>query len=69
MQINIDDITVEASYAGPRLDKSTDEIDGEWCKTLMKHQKDQKTLHKKYVCMLIRKCQELFEKEASLVDV
>jgi len=28
--INIDDIVVEAAYAGPRLEKSTDEIDSKW---------------------------------------
>lgn len=51
--VNIEDIVVESSYSGPRLEKSTDEIDTEWVKKLMQYQKDQKTLHKRYTCMII----------------
>jgi serine/threonine-protein phosphatase 5 len=69
VSINIDDITVEASYDGPRLEKSTDEIDSEWVVKLMAHQKAQKVLHKKYACMIILKARELFKKEKSLVDI
>jgi len=38
--INIDEIVVEESYKGPRLEKSTDEIDSDWVVSLMKWQKD-----------------------------
>ena len=36
VKIDIDGILVEDSYLGPKLEKSTDEIDTEWMKTLMK---------------------------------
>jgi len=36
VSINIDDIAVEQSYDGPRLEKSTDEIDSKWVESLMK---------------------------------
>ena len=42
VNINVEDIEVEASYVGPRFEKSVDEIDAEWVKKMMQHQKDQK---------------------------
>ena len=36
VDIKIEDIPVEASYTGPRLEKDTDEITPEWCQELMK---------------------------------
>lgn len=69
VEVNIDQIQVEASYEGPRLEKSTDEIDSEWVQKLMEYQKGQKNLHKKYVCMIIKKAQEIFEKDKSCVDI
>ena len=35
VDIKIEDIVVEDSYQGPRLEKSTDEIDEAWMKHLM----------------------------------
>ena len=35
VSINIEDIVVESSYDGPRLEKSTDEITPEWVIKLM----------------------------------
>lgn len=69
VSINVEDIAVEASYAGPRLEKSTDEIDSKWVESLMKWQKDQKVLHKKYACMIIQSAKEIFEKNKSMVDI
>jgi len=69
VKINIDDIVVEEGYIGPKLAKSTDEIDGEWVEGLMKWQKDRKVLHKKYACMIIKKASELFEKGQSLIEI
>ena len=45
-------ITVDASYAGPRLEKDTP-ITQDWCVKLMDYLKGEKRLHKKYVCQLI----------------
>jgi len=35
----------------------------------MTFQKDQKTLHTKYACMIILKAKEIFQKNKSLVDI
>ena len=35
VNVNVEDITVEASYDGPRLEKSTNEIDSDWVVKLM----------------------------------
>ena len=69
VDINIEDIIVEASYDGPKLVKSTDEINSDWVKSLMQYQKDRKVLHKKYACMIIKKAKEIFEGNRSLVDI
>jgi serine/threonine-protein phosphatase 5 len=69
VQIKIEDISVEASYAGPKFEKSVDEITPEWVVSLMKWQEDQKVLHKKYACMIIMRAKEIFEKNKALVDV
>jgi hypothetical protein len=37
VDINIEDIVVEPSYDGPRLEKSTDEINSDWVKHLMQY--------------------------------
>lgn len=69
IEVNLDDIVVEASYSGPRLEKSTDEITAEWVVSMMEWQRDCKTLHKKYAQMIILKATELFEKDDSLVHI
>lgn len=37
VNINIEEMIVEASYDGPRLEKSTDEINSDWVKHLMQY--------------------------------
>jgi serine/threonine-protein phosphatase 5 len=69
VDIKIEDIIVEPSYDGPKLEKSTDEINPEWVKSLMQYQKDRKVLHKKYACMIIKKAKEVLEHNKSLVDI
>ena len=54
VDIKIEDIQVESSYDGPNL-KSVDDINPQWVIKLMQHQKDRKTLHKRYACMIIKK--------------
>lgn len=66
--INPDEIVVESSYAGPRLE-SIDEVTPEWVKSMMDWQKDQKRLHKKYATMIINKATELFDQLDTLVHV
>ena len=52
IEVNVDDIVVESSYTGPRLD-SIDDVTADWVVSLMDHQKDCKKLHKKYAIMII----------------
>jgi serine/threonine-protein phosphatase 5 len=63
VNINIEDIIVEPSYNGPRLDNGVDDINQEWVVKLMDYMKDGKVLHKKYASMIIMKCREIFDKD------
>lgn len=69
VEIDLDKIIVEKSYLGPKLEESTDEIDAAWLKQLFDWQVEQKTLHKKFVVMIILKAREIFEKEKSMVRI
>jgi serine/threonine-protein phosphatase 5 len=66
--VNLDDIPVETSYAGPTLDKIED-ITPKWVETLLEYMKDQKVLHKKFAIMIILRCRDLFETHKSLVHI
>lgn len=68
MNINVDDIFVEPSYTGPKLEKIED-LTAEWVVEMMDYYKNQKILHKKYATMIIVKCREIFEKNPSLVHI
>lgn len=68
IQVNLEDILVEASYTGPKLD-SIDQINTEWVVELMNYLRGGKVLHKKYAFMIMLKCRELFEKDQSLVHI
>jgi len=50
--VDVNDIFVEKSYSGPRLD-SIDDISSDWIVAMMKWQKEQKNIHKKYATMII----------------
>jgi serine/threonine-protein phosphatase 5 len=64
--VNLDDIVVEDSYTGPKLN-SIDDINTEWVLSLMSYQQGQKNLHRKYATMLVLRCIDIFEKDVSLV--
>ena len=66
--VDVRDINVESSYAGPKLE-SIDDVTPEWVVSLMNYQRDQKVLHKKYASMIIQKATELFEPLDSLVHI
>jgi serine/threonine-protein phosphatase 5 len=68
VNINLDDIGVDASYDGPKLDKIED-LTAEWVVEMMNYYKNQKVLHKKYATMIILRCREIFEKNPSLVNI
>ena len=50
---NPNEIPVEPSYIGPKLEKD-EKITHEWCVKLMDYLKNEKKMHKKYVCLLIQ---------------
>ena len=47
IEVNVEDIVVEDSYTGPKLE-SIDDVNADWVVSLMEHYKDQKKLHKKF---------------------
>jgi len=65
VELNVEDLTVEDSYTGPRLEKVED-INEEWVLSLLSYMKDGKILHKKYASMIILKARDVFEKESTL---
>lgn len=66
--VNTDEMAVEASYSGPKLE-SIDDVTPEWVQSCMDHFRDQKKLHRKYATMIIQRATELFEKEETLVEI
>lgn len=66
--VKLEDIVVEPSYSGPKLE-SAEDINGEWVVKLMDYMQGQKVLHKKYATMILLRCREIFEKDQSLVHI
>ena len=69
VQINIEDMVVETSYTGPKLENGIDELNADWVIEMMGYLKEGKVLHKKYASLIILKCRDLFEKDQSLVHI
>ena len=68
IEVDLDAIDVEASYAGPKLE-SVDDLNAAWVVSLMEWQKDRKVLHKKYALMILKKATEIFDSVDTLVNV
>lgn len=68
VNIKLEDIIVEASYDGPRLE-NIDDLTPDWVVSMMDYYKNQKVIHKKYATMIIMKCRDIFQKNASLVHI
>ena len=69
VEVKLEDMIVEESYKGPRLDNGFEGINAEWVVETMEWLKNQKVIHKKYASMIILACRDLFEKEKSMVDI
>lgn len=69
VEVNLEDMVVETSYGGPRLDDGVEGVNHEWVVQVMDWCKQQKVIHKKYLTMLILRCRELFDKDKSLVSI
>ncbi|EAR82479.1 serine/threonine protein phosphatase superfamily protein, putative (macronuclear) [Tetrahymena thermophila SB210] len=67
--IHPEDIIVEPSYNGPKLEEDNQEITAEWVLNLMNWMKDQKKLHKKYVWILIKRCNNILKQYKALIDL
>ena len=68
IEINPEDIIVEPSYTGPKIDKRED-VTKEWCEELMAYLKEEKKLHKKYLVMIMIYLSEILKECQSLVDI
>lgn len=68
VNVNLDDIQVDATYAGPKLE-TIEDLTAEWVVSMMDWMKSGKVLHKRYAFMIMVKCREIFEKEKSLVHI
>lgn len=68
IEINPEDIMVEPSYDGLRIEKRED-VTKEWVLELMQYFKDEKKLHKKYVVMLLIYLSDIVKDQPSLVDI
>lgn len=68
MKVNVEDLVVEASYNGPKLE-SIEDLTSDWIVEMMGFMKEGKVLHKKYAYMIIVKCREIYEKESTLVNI
>lgn len=65
-EINLDNIQVEESYNGPRLDGP---INPEFMKEMIETFKDQKLIHKKYAFKILLEIYQFFKNESTLVDI
>ncbi len=68
--VDIDAMTVDASYTGPRLpDGPGDVITADFVVSMMGWFREQKTIHIKYLWKILRGCAALFKSLPTLVDV
>ena len=68
IEVNMDDILVEESYKGLKLE-SIEDLTSEWVVEMMGRLSKGEKLHKKYAYMIILRCREIFEKDKSMVHI
>ena len=68
IEIDPDDIIVEDSYTGPKIEKQED-VTPEWWVELTQHLKEEKKLHKKFVVMLLNYLSDQIREHDSLVNI
>eukprot|EP00094_Tigriopus_californicus_P012669 TCALIF_12247-PA protein Name:"Similar to Ppp5c Serine/threonine-protein phosphatase 5 (Rattus norvegicus)" AED:0.08 eAED:0.08 QI:0/0/0/0.75/1/1/4/0/498 len=66
-EIDIDGITVEDSYDGPRLQEG--KVTVEFMTQLLEHFKAQKKLHRKFALKILYDIKQYFQAQSSLVDI
>ena len=68
--VDIDSMTVDDSYSGPRLpDGEEDVVTLDFVKGMMQWFKEQKTIPVKYLWKILRGCKKLFSSLPSLIDI
>ena len=68
VEVNLEDIIVEASYSGPTI-TDIEEVNTEWVLKYMEYMKDSKVLHRKYATMILLKVRDIFEAEKNVVSI
>ncbi|CAO3642037.1 unnamed protein product [Cunninghamella blakesleeana] len=67
--LDVNAITVEDSYDGPKINEKTNKVDEEFVNKMVERFKDQKKIHKKYAFMIILAVREYMMQAPSLIDV
>ncbi|CAM0139642.1 Palmitoyl-protein thioesterase 1 [Umbelopsis sp. WA50703] len=67
--LDVEAMTVEDSYDGPRMDESTKTIDKGFLDQMILRLKDQKKIHKKYVFRIILAVRNIMLESPSLIDI
>ncbi|KAN0040844.1 hypothetical protein ACTFIV_003380 [Dictyostelium citrinum] len=66
-ELDINSMNVEESYKGPRFD--SEKITIEFVNEMIEWMKGQKTVHKKYVCKILKQSFEMMKELPTLVDI
>ncbi|GAB5591058.1 Palmitoyl-protein thioesterase 1 [Umbelopsis nana] len=67
--LDVEAMTVEDSYDGPRMNEDTKTIDKEFLEQMIERLKDQKKIHKKYVFRIIMAVRQIMLESPSLIDI
>ncbi|KAG2233053.1 hypothetical protein INT48_009853 [Thamnidium elegans] len=67
--IEVDAITVESSYNGPKINEDTKKVDLDFIKGMVNRFKDEKMIHRKYAFMIVLAIREYMLEAPSLIDV
>jgi serine/threonine-protein phosphatase 5 len=67
-RVNLDGMTVEDSYDGPRLENETT-VTLEFMEALLAAYRDQKKLHRRYAFQMLLDVRKYFSAQPTLVDV
>ena len=68
IELNPDDFREDPNYEGPKI-ASVEDIDSEWCVSLMNWLKNGKQLHGKYLAMILNFVRDYYIEKPSLVDL
>ena len=67
--IDLESMTIEDKYDGPKLENGTTKVTKEFVDQLLEHYKNQKLLHKRYAFQILLDARTYFMSQPSLVSV